>query len=137
MQYKAAYYDHIIKAASGYPSSSTSLNNFGQKTKNQQKDKWYSYDVELFPWTIANQSYDYHLNLVEDDGNGTGVTIELGGSFKIPIKTIDATLSAKITFKIANSDENLGEVLVSYWDQNYKTYNFSPKKGSAQMILTQ
>lgn len=137
LQYKLAYYDHIIKTAAAYPSGSTNLNNLGQKTKNQQKDKWCYYYKDLFPWSIEHQSYDYRMNLIEDDGNGTGTKITIEGSFKIPIKKVEATASVKVEFNIANSDENLGEVLVNYWDSKSRTYVFSPKKGQAYMVLKQ
>jgi hypothetical protein len=137
LQYKVAYYDHIIKTAAAFPSGSSNLNNLGQKTKNQQKGKWCDYNTDLFPWSIEHQSYDYRMNLIEDDGNGTGTKITIEGSFKIPIKKIEASASVKVEFNIANNDENLGEILVSYWDPKSKIYSFSPKNGSAQMILKQ
>lgn len=77
------------------------------------------------------------MNLIEDDGNGTGTKITIEGSFKIPIKKVELSTSVKVEFNIANIDENLGEVLVSYWDTKSKTYVFSPKKGQAYMILKQ
>jgi hypothetical protein len=142
LQYKTSYLLTPSNTNVSYPSSG--LNNLGQKTRDQQKGKWCTYSHYLFPWDVRNTSYSYRFKLVEDDGDGNGTTIKLGSSFKIQLlKIIDWTISEGIEFKIADKDEDFGEVIILYWD--YKNgpsyfsdgYNLIPDKGKARMYLRQ
>jgi hypothetical protein len=143
LQYKTSYLLTPSNTIVAYPSG-TQVNNLGQKTKDQQKGKWCYYSHYLFPWDVQSCSYSYRFKLIEDDGDGDAVTIKLGSSFKIQLaKIVEWSVSSGIEFKIADKDEDFGEVIVQYWDwkngpaSSSDGYNLMPDRGIARMYLRQ
>jgi len=136
LQYKVAYYDKTWNGARAYPSSG--VNDFGKISKSDQKDVWCTYDESLFTWDLRNHSYDYRFKMIEDDGDGTGVTVKMGLIFSVVIaKVIELKQSPwTIEFKIANSDEEFNEEIIEYCDAaGEKTIGC--KKGTAKIFLGQ
>jgi hypothetical protein len=143
LQYKTSYMTVPDNSVDSYPSDGA-VNNLGQKTKDQQKNKWCTYNHFLFPWDIRNYSYSYRFKLIEDDGAGNGITIKLGNTFKIQFfKIINYTGTVNTEFKIADKDEDFGEVIILYWErkngpETYTDgYNLIPDRGNARMYLKQ
>jgi hypothetical protein len=142
LQYKTSYIWIPTSTNLAYPSSG--VNNLGQKSKDQQKGKWCTYNHYLFPWDVRNCSYSYRFKLIEDDGDGNGVTIKLGNTFKIQLlKIVEWSFTPGIEFKIADKDEEFGEVIIQYWEgkngPSYYSdgYDVIPDKGHARMYLRQ
>lgn len=142
LQYKISYLQMPSFTVAPYPSFG--LNNLGQKTSTQQKGKWCTYSHYLFPWDVRNSSYSYRMKLIEDDGSGETVSIKLGKSFKVQLlKILDSNASSGTEFKIADKDEEFGEIIIQYWDwksgyaSSLDGYNLMPKDGSARMYLRQ
>jgi hypothetical protein len=142
LQYKISYLSTPGNTNVAFPGSGTI--GLGQKTRDQQRNKWYTYNHYMFPWDIRNCSYSYRFMLIEDDGSGDARTIKLGSTFKIQVlKIIDISLTSGIEFKIANKDEEFGEVVVLYWERKngpyYDSdgYNLRPQEGNARMYLKQ
>jgi hypothetical protein len=143
LQYKTSYLLTPSNTNISYPGGS-SLNNLGQKTRDQQKGKWCTYTQYLFPWDVRYNSYSYQFKLIEDDGSGDGKTIKLSTTFKVQLfKIVDFSVTPAIEFKVANMDEEFGEVIVQYWDRkngpdtNTDGYDLMPKNGHARMYLRQ
>jgi hypothetical protein len=142
LQYKTSYLMTPSNTNVAYPT--TGVNSVGQKTKDQQKNKWCSYNHYLFPWDLRLTSYSYRFILIEDDGEGNGKTIKLGTTFKIQLfKVVDFSVSPSIEFKIADKDEDFGEMIVQYWEWKNGPYpytdgyNLMPDRGHARMYLKQ
>ncbi|HPT30192.1 MAG TPA: hypothetical protein PLW67_00070 [Prolixibacteraceae bacterium] len=142
LQYKISYLLTPSNTVAAYPS--VGMNNLGQKTKDQQKGKWCTYNHYLFPWDVKNSSYSYRFKLIEDDGSGETVTVKLGNTFKVQLsKILEGAGSSATEFKIADKDEEFGEIIIQYWDwkcgfESYHDgYNLIPKDGSARMYLKQ
>jgi hypothetical protein len=142
LQYKISYLQTPSNTVAVYPS--LGLNNLGQKTKDQQKGKWCTYNHYLFPWDVRNSSYSYRFKMIEDDGSGETVTIKLGNTFKVQLlKILDGTGSGGAEFKIVDKDEEFGEIIIQYWDwrNGYESYHdgydLIPEEGSARMWLKQ
>jgi hypothetical protein len=142
LQYKTSYLLTPSNTSVAYPGSG--LNNLGQKTRDQQKGKWCTYSHYLFAWDTRNCSYSYHIKLIEDDGAGDGKTIKMSTAFKVQMsKIVELSVTPAIEFKIADKDEEFGEVIVQYWEgkngpaSNTDGYNLMPNKGLARMYLRQ
>jgi hypothetical protein len=142
LQYKISYLLTPSNTNVAYPGSG--VNNLGQKTRDQQKGKWCTYTHYLFPWDVRNCSYSYLFKLIEDDGAGDGKTIKLSTTFKIQlIKIVDWSVTPGIEFKIADKDEEFGEVIIQYWEWKNGPgmygdgYDLMPNKGHARMYLRQ
>jgi hypothetical protein len=143
LQYKTSYLSVPDNTTLTYPSEGL-VNNLGQKTKDQQKNKWCTYNHYMFPWDVRNYSYSYRFKLIEDDGAGNGITIKLGNTFKIQLfKIIDYTGTGNTQFTIADKDEDFGEVIIMYWEWrsgpfSYSDgYNLIPDRGKARMYMKQ
>jgi hypothetical protein len=143
LQYKTSYLLTLSNTIATYPGGS-SVNNLGQKTRDQQKGKWCTYTHYLFPWDVRNYSYSYQFKLIEDDGAGDGKTIKLSATFKVQLsKIVDLSVTPAIEFKIADKDEEFGEVIIQYWDWKNGPgtytdgYDLMPNKGIARMYLRQ
>jgi hypothetical protein len=142
LQYKTSYVWVPNNTTIAYPG--TGVNNLGQKSRDQQKGKWCTYNHYLFPWDVRSCSYSYRFKLIEDDGDGNGVTVKLGNTFKIQLlKIVDLSFPINIEFKIAEKDEEFGEVIIQYWEWKNGPYYYSdgydviPDKGHARMYLKQ
>jgi hypothetical protein len=143
LQYKTSYLTLPGNTNTAYPG--VGVNSLGQKTKDQQKNKWCYYNHYLFPWDVRTKSYSYRIVMVEDDGAGDGTTIKLGLTFKVQIfKIVDISAPLSIEFKIADKDESFGEVIIQYWERKggplvngipSDGYNLIPDKGKARMYL--
>jgi len=145
LQYKTSYLTIPGNTNTAYPG--VGVNSLGQKTKDQQKNKWCYYNHYLFPWDVRTKSYSYRLVMVEDDGAGDGTTIKFGLTFKVQIfKIVDISAPLSIEFKIADKDESFGEVIIQYWERKggplvngipSDGYNLMPDKGNARMYMKQ
>ncbi len=142
LQYKTSYLQMPGNTNVAYPL--TGVNSLGQKAKDQQKNKWCYYNHYLFPWDVRYNSYSYRFMVVEDDGSGDAKTIKLGITFKVQIlKIVDISVAPGVEFKIADKDEDFGEVIVQYWEwrngpsSSTDGYNIIPDRGKARMYLKQ
>lgn len=110
-------------------------NSLDEKTKNEQKGKWCTYDKELFRWDINKYAYNYLLFFYEDDrGDDKGVTIKLSAGFE-PNDTVK--VGAEVSFTIDDKDEELGWIEIYHFDSSWKVYSLAPRKGSAQILIRQ
>lgn len=142
LQYKISYLQLPGNTNIAYPGSG--VISIGQKTKDQQRNKWCYYNHYMFPWDVRNHSYSYRFKMIEDDGDGNGTKIKLGVTFKVQVlKIVDISVSPGIEFTIADKDEEFGEIIIQYWEwkcgpKSYTDgYNLEPNKGKARMYLKQ
>ncbi len=142
LQYKTSYLQLPGNTNVAYPGSG--VISIGQKTKDQQRNKWCYYNHYMFPWDVRYNSYSYRFKMIEDDGDGNGTKIKLGVTFKVQVlKIVDISVSPGIEFTIADKDEEFGEIIIQYWEwrggpKSYTDgYNLEPNKGKARMYLKQ
>jgi hypothetical protein len=142
LQYKTSYLITPSNTNVAYPASG--VNSLGQKTKDQQRNKWCYYNHYLFPWDVRSCSYSYRFKLIENDGSGDGQTIKLGCTFKVQIaKIVELSATPSIEFKIADKDEEFGEMIIVYWERSNGPdpytdgYNLMPDRGNARMYFRQ
>lgn len=111
----------------------------GQRTSNQQKGKWHSYGRDLFNWDVKRYGTNYMISMIEDDGDGDGVTITYGwkttSTQKTPTTDVNGEVSGQISYKISEKDENIGFIIINHWD-GWVEYSFAPLRGSVKMKVS-
>lgn len=136
LEYKTAYWDKNFGGVTMYPLTGTTP--FGQQAPSEQYDKWCIYNDYLFPWDPRVMSYNYRFRMIEDDSDGEGATVNFGLNYSVVIaEGIELKVSpVSVAFKIADRDEEFGELLVNYGER-FGEKNIPCHRGNAKIYIAQ
>ncbi len=113
LQYKLVLFNRENKSIESLPAGAVGA--LTQQSRNDQRDTWCTYNQNLFLWDLQTYAYSYGIYFVEDDGNGTSVTVELSANLKVDLaESASGQVSASIKFNIAAKDDQIGSMVVHY-----------------------
>lgn len=125
LQYKLVLFNRENKSVEALPAGATGA--LPRQTRSAQKATWCTYNQMLFLWDLQVYAYSYGIFFVEDDTDGTGTEVELSATMKVSLNdSVSGEVTGKITFKIADADEQIGSMVVHYDTYSGRVFTIIP-----------